>query len=132
MADAASVARAHPDVPMIVNHTGMPRDRSPDGVVAWRRGLRLVAEQPHVSLKLSGFAMFDPEWTVDSIRPFVLESIEIFGAERCMLGSNFPVDKLHRSYAAIFDAFRSLTADLSPAEQRAIFHDNAQRIYRLQ
>jgi predicted TIM-barrel fold metal-dependent hydrolase len=132
MADAASVARAHPDVPMIVNHTGMPRDRSPDGVVAWRRGLRLVAEQPHVSLKLSGFAMFDPEWTVDSIRPFVLESIEIFGAQRCMLGSNFPVDKLHRSYAAIFDAFRSLTADLSPAEQRAIFHDNAQRIYRLQ
>jgi predicted TIM-barrel fold metal-dependent hydrolase len=131
MADAASVARAYPDVPMIVNHTGMPRDRSAEGMAAWRAGLKLLAEHPHVSLKISGFAMFDPDWTVESIRPYVLESLELFGAQRCMLGSNFPVDKLHRSFDTIFEAFRTLTAGLSDAEQRAIFHDNAQRIYRL-
>jgi predicted TIM-barrel fold metal-dependent hydrolase len=131
MADAASVANAYPDVPMIVNHTGMPRDLSAEGMARWRAGLMLLAEHPHVSLKISGFAMFDPDWTVESIRPYVLESLAIFGAERCMLGSNFPVDRLHRSFDTIFDAFRTLTADLSDAEQRAIFHDNAQRIYRL-
>jgi predicted TIM-barrel fold metal-dependent hydrolase len=131
MAAAALVARAHPDVPMIVNHTGMPRDRTADGVAAWRHGLRQVAEQPNVSLKISGFAMFDPRWTVDSVRPFVLTAVETFGVERCMVGSNFPVDKVQSSFAAIFDAFKTILADLSPAEMRAVFHDNADRIYRL-
>ena len=131
MADAATVAGAHPDVPMIVNHTGMPRDQSPAGIAARRTGMRLLAERPHVSLKISGFVMFDPNWTVEDVRPLVLESIEIFGVERCMFASNFPVDKAHRSYAAIFDAFRTITADFSEAERRALFHDNAERIYRL-
>lgn len=131
MSDAAVVARAHPEVPMIVNHSGMPRDRSPEGVELWRQGLRVLAEQQQIALKISGFVMFDPDWTVDSIRPLVLEAIEIFGVQRCMFASNFPVDKVHRSYAAIFGAFRTITAAFSDAERRALFHDNAERLYRL-
>jgi predicted TIM-barrel fold metal-dependent hydrolase len=131
MPDAADVARASPDVPMIVNHTGMPRDRSPAGVEQWRRGMRALAELPHVSVKISGFAMFDPAWTVDSIRPLVLETIDLFGADRCMFASNFPVDKQHASFDALFDAFAVITSSFSHTEQDNLFRANAERIYRL-
>jgi predicted TIM-barrel fold metal-dependent hydrolase len=129
--DAAAVARAHPEVPMVVNHTGMPRDRASAALDQWRHGLRLLAEQPHVSIKISGFAMFDPAWTVDSIRPLVLETIDIFGPTRCMFASNFPVDKQHTTYAALFAAFQTLTETFSASERQNLFHDNAERIYRL-
>ena len=72
---------------------------------------------PQVSVKISGFGMFDPAWTVDSIRPFVRTTIDLFGVERCMFASNFPVDKVFRSYAEVYEAFDTLTADLSAADR---------------
>ncbi|MDQ6673572.1 MAG: amidohydrolase family protein [Chloroflexota bacterium] len=131
MSDAAAVARAYPDVPMVINHTGMPRDRGPEGLEAWRQGMRLLAEQPQVSVKISGFAMFDPDCSAENIRPLVLDTIDIFGVDRCMFASNFPVDKLHTSYAALFGAFATLTAAFSQTERKQLFHANAERIYRL-
>jgi predicted TIM-barrel fold metal-dependent hydrolase len=131
MRDAAAVAAAHPDVPMIVNHTGMPRDRDAEGRRAWQGGMRALAERPNAFVKISGFGMFDPGWTDEGIRPFVLETIEMFGADRCMFASNFPVDRPFRPYAETFAAFRRLVADLTPTERRRLFHDNATRVYRL-
>jgi predicted TIM-barrel fold metal-dependent hydrolase len=131
MLAAAEVAAAHPRVPMVVNHTGMPRDQSPEGQDRWRRGMRALAEHPQVSVKISGFGMFDPAWTVDSIRPFVRTTIDLFGVERCMFASNFPVDKVFRSYAEVYEAFDTLTADLSAADRAKLFGANAERIYRL-
>ena len=75
--------------------------------------------------------MFDPHWSVDSIRPFVLETIEVFGSSRCMFGSNFPVDKLFSNYDRIFDAFKTITKGFSDGERRQLFCDNALRYYRL-
>jgi predicted TIM-barrel fold metal-dependent hydrolase len=131
MADAARLARAHPDIPMVVNHTGMPRDRSPDGLDHWRRAMRVLAEQPNVTTKISGFAMFDPAWSAESIRPLVLETIDIFGTNRCMFASNFPVDRRSTTYDALFQAFHRLTATFSLTERRKLFCENAERIYRL-
>ena len=131
MADAAALALAHPDIPVIVNHTGMPREAGTDGFERWRQGMRLLAELPHVSAKISGFAMFDPRWTTDSIRPHVLETIDIFGVDRCMFASNFPVDKQHVTYDAIVGAFDTLSASLSATERDKLFRANAERIYRL-
>jgi predicted TIM-barrel fold metal-dependent hydrolase len=131
MQDAADLAGAHPNVPMIVNHTGMPRDRSPDGLEQWRRGMRRLADLPHVSAKISGFAMFDPDWTVDSIRPLILQTIDLFGADRCMFASNFPVDKRHASFDALFDAFGVITASFSSTDRDNLFRANAASIYRL-
>jgi len=130
-ADASAVAAAHPNVPVVVNHTGMPRDQTPAGLIRWRRAMRLLADLPHVSVKISGFGMFDPVWTTASIRPLILETIEIFGVDRCMLASNFPVDKVWASLDRLMEAFEASTADLSAAEQRKLFHDNAERTYRL-
>jgi predicted TIM-barrel fold metal-dependent hydrolase len=131
MADAAAVARAHPDVPMIVNHTGMPRDRSSAGVDLWRGGLRRLAELPHVSIKISGFGMWASDWSAETLRPLVLDTIDIFGTDRCMFASNFPVDKRSIGYDALFNMFEAITTEFSPTEREKLFQGNAERIYRI-
>jgi predicted TIM-barrel fold metal-dependent hydrolase len=131
MVDAAALAAAYPDVPVILNHTGLPIERDPDGRERWRRGMRLLAEQPHVSCKISGLGMSDPHWTADSLRPWVLDTIDIFGVERCMFASNFPVDKLYSSFDDLYAAYKTIVAGFSADEQHALFQANAERLYRL-
>ena len=131
MADAARLAGGFPDIPLILNHAGMPVDKDAEGLAQWRQGMRLLAEQPNVTVKISGLGMLDWHWTEASIRPFVLESIDIFGTERSMFASNFPVDRLYSSYATLYDAFRSIVSDFSEPDQRKLFHDNAMRVYRI-
>jgi predicted TIM-barrel fold metal-dependent hydrolase len=75
--------------------------------------------------------MLDHTWSVKSIRPFVLDALDIFGVGRAMFASNFPVDKLFSSYDAIWDAFDTITADLSCDERHALFATNAERYYRV-
>jgi predicted TIM-barrel fold metal-dependent hydrolase len=131
LAAAADLARSDPDLVLVLNHCGMPRDRSSAGFDLWRRGLRRLAEQPNVFAKISGLGMFDHAWTAESVRPLVEELFGSFGVARCVFASNFPVDKLYGSYAELVDAMTTLAAGLSPAERQAFFHDNAVRVYRL-
>ncbi|MCU1491241.1 MAG: amidohydrolase 2 [Acidimicrobiaceae bacterium] len=128
---AARVAADNTDIVFILDHCGMPRDRSQEGLALWRRGLQLLAAQPNVVAKVSGLGMFDHAWTTDSIRPYVDELFTAFGAGRCMFGSNFPVDRLYGSYETLVASMRELTSSLSVAEQHAFFHDNAVRVYRI-
>jgi predicted TIM-barrel fold metal-dependent hydrolase len=131
MAAAAELATANPNVPVIVNHAGMPTDRDEAGLQAWRDGLALLARQPNVSCKISGLAMIDRTWTVDSLRPFVLRVIETFGPNRCMFASNFPVEKVHGSFGDFHEAYDTITADFGEAQRVALFGGTARQIYRL-
>ena len=129
--DTARLAGRHPDVPIVLVHLAFPIERHYAGLQAWRAHMRLMAECPNVSLKLSGLGMTDFHWSVDSIRPFILDGIEIFGVDRCMFGSNFPVDGVMSDYDTLFDAFRTVVEDFSDSEKRKLFHDNAARTYRI-
>lgn len=132
MDDAAALARAHPDTQFIVNHAGMFVDRdSVAGYRAWRDGLRTLAACPNVAVKISGLAMFDHRWTVESLRPYVLETIDAFGIERAMFASNFPVDRLFGTYAALWHAYAAIVAGASDDERAALFVRNAERVYRI-
>lgn len=131
MEDAAALARDFPDIRIILNHTGMPIERDEAGLERWRRGMGRLAAVASVAVKISGLGMLDHDWTTESIRPFVLETIETFGAQRCMFASNFPVDKLKGSYDTIWNSFAEITAGFSEDERCALFHDNAKRCYRL-
>jgi len=131
MADAAKLAQRHPETLVIVNHTGMPVDREAASVGVWRDGMKRLAAQDNVIAKISGLGMLDHSWTEDSIRPFVLGTIDFFGTERAMFGSNFPVDKLYGSFDALYGAFERIVADFSEAEKHKLFHDNALRAYRI-
>lgn len=129
---ASALIEANAQTPFIVNHAGMFVDRDTvGGYRAWRDGLRRLARHANVSVKISGLAMFDHHWTVESFRPYVLETIDAFGVPRCMFASNFPVDRLHASYAALWNAYAKIVAGATAAEQRALFVENAERIYRI-
>ena len=131
MNDALDLARAFPEIQMILNHTGMPRKCDTEYVANWRQGMRQLAEAPNVAAKISGLGMYYPDWTAEVIRPFVLDTIEIFGIDRCMFASNFPVDKLSSGYDQIWQAFDQITADFGAEERQKLFHGNAARFYRL-
>jgi predicted TIM-barrel fold metal-dependent hydrolase len=134
LASARSAALAQPDLQVILCHTGDPPRRDPDGFGHWRRQMRSLAEAPNVACKISGLGMGDHAWTVERIRPWVLEAIEAFGTDRCMFGTNWPVDSLYGSYRRQVDAYRTIVAEagFSTSEQRALLGGNAERIYRIQ
>ncbi len=129
--DAARLARAVPDVPLILCNAGMPVDRDEESVEGWRRCIRKLAEAPNSWAKIGGFGMVDHDWTTETIRPFVMWLIECFGTERCLFGSNFPVDGLFRSFGFTWRAFREILADFSATERDALLYGNACRVYRL-
>jgi len=101
MADSARLARDHADTTFVLMHAGMLEDRSPQGWAAWRRGMRELAACPNVVVKLSGLGTFEHRCTVDLRRPVIEETLGLFGARRCMFGSNVPVETLWATYAEI-------------------------------
>ena len=132
MKEAAELAQEHPDTQFIVNHAGMFVDRSSvEGFRAWRDGMRALAACPNVAVKISGLAMFDHQWSIESFRPYVLETIDTFGCERAMFASNFPVDRLFATYEGLWNAYASIVKDLRDIEKEALFKSNAERIYRI-
>ncbi|MDA0228977.1 MAG: amidohydrolase family protein [Proteobacteria bacterium] len=131
MTQAAKLARDYPHATIVLEHGGLPADESAAGWAAWRTGMALMAAENNVVAKISGLGMFNHRCTAPSVAPVLREMVAMFGAERCMFGSNFPVDKLWVSYADMIAAYREAATDLSETERRAIFHDTAARIYRL-
>jgi predicted TIM-barrel fold metal-dependent hydrolase len=129
--EAAQLARDFEATPIVLNHTGLPADRSAEGLAAWRRAMTVLASCPNVSVKISGIGQRGLPWTADANREIVLTTIELFGAARCMFASNFPVDGLCGTFTTIFGGFDDITRDLSTGERRALFRDNALRIYRI-
>jgi predicted TIM-barrel fold metal-dependent hydrolase len=129
---AADLARDFPRIPIVVNHTGLPADRVPDALAAWRRALERVAAAPNVSIKISGLGLADTSWPEPGNRQVTRDAIAVFGTARCMFASNFPVDSLCVGYGTLFEAFHAFVADLPATQQRALFHGNAVRIYRIQ
>jgi predicted TIM-barrel fold metal-dependent hydrolase len=129
--EAVDLAKSFPDTQIVLEHTGTPFDRTEDGLRAWREGIQAMARCDNVVLKLSGMGMSDHEWTVDSIRPFILGGIEAFGPDRCMFATNTPADLLYSSFDAIVDAFREIVAGFSAAERASMLSGTASRVYRV-
>jgi predicted TIM-barrel fold metal-dependent hydrolase len=127
----AELAHAHPKVSIILDHAGMPAQRDPESIKSWRRAIAELARLPNVTVKIGGFGMVDNNWTVASIRPFVMHCIDCFGPERSMFASNFPVDRLMASYGKIWNAYAEIVSDLGKNEQYFLFRGTAERIYRI-
>ena len=127
----AQLARDFPGITIVLNHTGLPADRSPEGLAGWRRALEVVAAEPNVVLKISGLGVPGRQWTPELQGPVVRDAIRIFGAERAMFASNFPVDSLVATFEEIYDSFLDITRDMPDDARRGLFHDNAVRVYRL-
>lgn len=130
-AAAFELVHRTPGVAFILTHTGLPAGQSREGLAAWFRAMQQLAQLDNLAVKISGFGMFDRGWTPDTIRPFVLATIDLFGANRAMFASNFPVDSMASSYTRLWSAYSEITAHYSVSERQAMFGKNAERIYRL-
>lgn len=127
--EAAELARDFPDTRIVINHTGLPADRSAEGLKGWRDALERVAREPNVHLKISGICIPGQRWSVEANAPVVHTAIDVFGVQRCSFASNFPVDGVVDRMTDIFDGFKAIAARYSIADRLALFHDNAVRVY---
>jgi predicted TIM-barrel fold metal-dependent hydrolase len=131
MGAALELARRHPELQIVLEHIGFPRSRDDEYYASWNSAIRELAGAENVTCKISGLAMTDPLFTKESLRRWVDSCVEAFGAERCVLGSNWPVDRLYSSYDVIMDLYREYISGLSDAEQAKILSENAARLYKL-
>ena len=120
-----------PGHPIVLNHTGFPWDRSEEGLAAWRRGMEVLAREPNVHVKVSEFGLKDRAWDYESNRRVVLDALAIFGVERAMFATNFPVAGLRIGYGALVDAMSRMLAHLSPQQRDLFFWKNAKAFYCL-
>lgn len=130
-AEALELARAFPNLQFIINHCGSPFDRTDEGMAHWRAGLSALAGAPNVAIKVSDLVAYDPHWTLDSLRPVVLDCLAAFGAERTLLASDHPVLGLAATFDQAYGAFKLILAGLSDDESEAVFWKNANRLYRV-
>jgi predicted TIM-barrel fold metal-dependent hydrolase len=131
MPEAADLASRFPEIPMILTHAGLPLDRSSQGMRAWHRGLKQLAACPNLFCKISGLAMLDHHFTPQRLRPIIRPIVEAFGPGRCMLGSNFPVDRMFGSFDAIFSAYAEALDEATSEERWLIFAGTALAVYRV-
>lgn len=126
------LARDFPRTTLILNHMAYPpADLNPDGMRTWRDAMEKIAACPNVVMKVSGMCLGGPPWRVEPHREPIRDVIRVFGVERCLFGSNFPVDRLVGSFANLVEGMRAAVSHLNESQQRAFFRDNAARVYRI-
>ncbi len=128
---ARALAERNPDVTLIVDHAGFPKERSDEYFKNWKEALHDLSGAPNVVIKISGLGMCDERWTPDSLRPWVHECIDAFGPDRAVFGTNWPLDRLYSSYTDVVQAYRTLIADFSLDEQRKMLSQNAAALFRI-
>lgn len=129
--DAASLPREVPGASFVLDHAGMPVDRSAGAMATWAEGMREMASAANVTVKLSGLAM-PSGWDGAHVREVVARALDLFGPERCMFGSNYPVETLWLSFAEQVRKFDALLSGLlDPHEQDLVWRGTAARVYGL-
>jgi L-fuconolactonase len=150
LAEVADLAAAFPNTQIVLNHVGSPilggpyaEDRA-KVFADWQAGMTALAKHPNVSVKLGALPIRLPgagaskdnppssEEVAAAWRPWLETSIALFGAERCMFESNFPVQKRWCSYQVVWNAFKRLAANASATEKSALFAGTAARVYGVQ
>ena len=128
---AAEGLAGFPDLAVVVEHAGWPRSASGEEGVLWRQGMTALADLgDRVVCKLSGLAMPLEAMSVEAFAPWLEYAIDLFGVDRCLFASNFPVDAMYGTFDALFDIYSTVTAGLGPDAQEKLFAQNAERIYR--
>jgi predicted TIM-barrel fold metal-dependent hydrolase len=147
--EMADLAADFPDQVMVLDHVGGPLGFGPyedhkETFAAWKTAMTELAKRPNVNIKLGGLGMplglYDffkqpsppsSEALATAYRPWIETCIELFGAERCMFESNFPVDKITSGFGVLWNAFKRLASGCSAAEKTALFSGTATRVYKL-
>lgn len=131
LAQAADTLQSFPQLRVILNHTGLPWDRTPQGLDTWRAGMHSLAANPNVAVKLSELGSPWHAWDYKANLEILCETIDLFGPNRCLFASNFPVSSLAISYADWLELIEAAISFSAPNYRQNILHDNALHWYRL-
>src|SRR4029079_5128941 len=131
MAGAAKLAADFPRTTFILQHAGMPEDLTDEGMAMWRGGMRGLAAQPNFVSKTSALGTFIHRNDPAHIAAIVRETVGMFGSQRCLFGSNFPIEKLWTDYAPLIAAYRGAMAAFSEEDAANVFWNTAARVYRI-
>ncbi len=130
--DFAALANSCPDLPFVLPLMGWPLDLTQTGFEAWKRDMAALSSVENVFVKIFGLeSIFGRKWTVQQVRPWVLETIACFGPGRCMFASHMPIALLACSFQELYRAYLDMTSGLSTSEMRQVFHDTAAQVYKL-
>jgi predicted TIM-barrel fold metal-dependent hydrolase len=128
---AAAIATDAPAVPVVLEHLGLPDPARDRGLQAWRAGVGALAELPHACVKLSAFSLLGIPRDADRVREVVGELLELFGPERCMAGSNFPVERLAGGFGSWWELILATLDGLPDHDRAEVLEGTARRFYRL-
>lgn len=129
--DLLPLLEQYPQVQVVINHAGVPGDREAATLWGWREAMARLAEFPQVSVKISGLGIPGRRWALEDNRQVIEQLLTLFGPERCLFASNFPVDSLVTDLASLWAAFKQLCVDFSPRQRLNLFSENAIRLYGL-
>ncbi len=129
--EAKQLALDFPQTLIILNHTGLPADRSPEGLSGWHKAMSQLSDVPNIVVKISGIGLPNKLWNIEDNRWIIQETINIFGTDRAMFASNFPVDSLCGDLDTIFDGFKESVKSYSYDEQYKLFFSNAKKYYNI-
>lgn len=148
--ELTDLARGFPELPIVLNHMAGPlgigpyADHREEVFQVWQRGLSELAACPNVAVKLGGrtMSMSGFGWSkrprppgskelAEAMAPYIDTCIALFGADRCMFESNFPVDRSGTSYTVLWNAFKRVTRGYSVDERAALMAGSAQRFYQI-
>jgi predicted TIM-barrel fold metal-dependent hydrolase len=127
----AQLAGALPTLRIVLDHFGWPQNPNQEHVPHHREGLAAIAAAPNTATRIDAIGTIFGDWTTDRVRPWLRAAIDTFGAERCMLGSDMPIERLRSSFDRLYDAYRDIFSDLSGDARDALFGATAKRWYRI-
>jgi predicted TIM-barrel fold metal-dependent hydrolase len=127
-----ALARAAPNLTVVLGHCGWPTERSDEYFSHWSQALVRLAAAPNIVCKISGLGMSDHQWTTDSWRPWVTACLDAFGPKRCMFGSNWPVDRIYASYESVVEGMADIVGGLTADEADPFWYATAHRVYNLE
>ena len=132
LANFLTLLKRYPGMRVVIDHCMKPQLRDPDQFRFWADGMSRLADETRACCKLSGLVTeSDGSWTADTLRPYVAHVLDVFGPDRVMWGSDWPVCRLETDYEEWHSVARTLTEDLGRDAMNRIFAGTAIEFYRL-
>lgn len=125
----AELASRFPGLRIVLDHFGWPDDLSDPGRQAHLGLLRRVANRSNVSTRIDAIGTIFGDWDVTTLRPWLVGVAEAFGPDRCMLGSDLPIETLRSTFGELYAAYDAIFDSYSDDDRRLLFGDTAQRVY---
>ncbi len=130
--DLIKVIHLYSNIGFTIALMGWPLDLSETGYQTWKQDLKSLSQHKNICVSISAIeCIFGMDWTLEQVRPWILSAIDIVGTERCMFGSHMPIAKLSRGFTPLYSAYKTITADFSPAEKENLFYQVAKKWFRL-